>query len=94
MELDATGKVSLEHIYTQPDPRPYFTALRELDYCITQLAKPYFADLIDDYRQTRGMPVPQVLDVGCSYGINAALLRCDVSIDELYDRYTGVDGQP
>ncbi|MEK8142739.1 hypothetical protein NKH18_12470 [Streptomyces sp. M10(2022)] len=28
LRLDPTGKVSLDHIYTQPDPRPYFHLLR------------------------------------------------------------------
>lgn len=94
MRFDATGKVSLDHIYSQPDPRAYFSALRELEYRIPQLAKPYFTDLIDQYRETRRMPLPQVLDVGCSYGINAALLRCEVSMDDLYRRYTEADDQP
>jgi SAM-dependent methyltransferase len=91
VRFDSTGKVSLEHIYTQPDPRAYFSALRELDYHIPQLAKPYFTDLVAEYREARTVAVPQVLDVGSSYGINAALLRCGVSMSDLYDRYTGVD---
>jgi hypothetical protein len=33
--------------------------------------------------------VPTVVDVGCSYGVNAALLRCDATIDELYEHYRG-----
>jgi len=89
LAFDATGKVSLDHIYVAPDPRPYFTTLRDLDYCIPQLAKPYFTKLIHDYRHATGVAVPTVVDVGCSYGINAALLRCDASIDELYERYAG-----
>jgi carnitine O-acetyltransferase len=89
VQFDATGKVSLDHLYAQPDPRPYFAALRELDYVIPQLAKPYFAKLIEECRTARSVAVPTVVDVGCSYGINAALLRCDVTIDELYDRYAG-----
>ena len=87
MRFDATGKVSLEHIYTQPDPRAYFGALRKLDYCVPQLAKPYFAKLIDECRTARRTPVPQVLDIGCSYGVNAALLKYDLSMDDLYTRY-------
>jgi carnitine O-acetyltransferase len=87
VRFDATGKVSLEHIYTQPDPRPYFTTLRELDYCIPQLAKPYFRKLIREYRESRNLGAPKVLDIGCSYGINGALLKCDATMDELYDRY-------
>jgi hypothetical protein len=31
-----------------------------------------------------------VLDVCCAYGINAALLRADVTLAQLYERYAGV----
>jgi carnitine O-acetyltransferase len=92
VDFDATGKVSLDHLYVQDDPRAYFGALRRLDYCIPQLAKPYFAKLIEDYRQTERVAAPTVLDIGCSYGVNAALLKCDATIDELYERYG--DGHP
>lgn len=92
MDFDATGKVSLDHLYVQDDPRGYFGALRELDYCIPQLAKPYFAKLVHEYREARGVEVPTVLDVGCSYGVNAALLTCDATIDELYEHYARLAG--
>lgn len=94
MGFDATGKVSLDHIYAQPDPRAYFRELRELDYRIPQLAKPYFAKLVDDYRQARQVTRCQIVDIGCSYGINAALLNCDLTMDELYDRYCGEAVRP
>lgn len=87
MRFDATGKVSLDHIYNQPDPRTYFSALRPLGYCVPQLAKPYFAKLIEEYAESRRVAVPKVLDIGCSYGINAALLKYDATMDELYARY-------
>ncbi len=90
MDFDPTGKVSLDHIYAQPDPRPYFRTLRELGYRIPQLAKPYFMRLIDEYRESRQIPAPNILDIGCSYGINAALLKCDLTMDELYDHYCGI----
>ncbi|GAA4012949.1 class I SAM-dependent methyltransferase [Allokutzneria multivorans] len=79
MAFDATGKVTLDHIYTQPDPRAYFTTLRGLEYQIPELAKPYFADLMK-HRE-------KVLDIGCSYGINAALLNHGATMEDLYDRY-------
>lgn len=91
MPVDTSGKISLDHIYTQPDPRGYFGTLRELDYQIPQVAKPYFASLIEEYRNANQRPVPTVLDIGCSYGINAALLKCDMTMGELYDRYTDCD---
>ncbi|MDT3397610.1 class I SAM-dependent methyltransferase [Streptomyces sp. B1866] len=86
--FDTTGKITLDHIYTRPDPRAYFTTLRELDYRIPQLAKPYFLDVIEEYQARWRTPVPTVLDIGCSYGINAALLKCDATMDELYERYS------
>lgn len=91
MHFDATGKVSFSHIYTQPDPRAYFRTLRGLDYCIPELAKPHFATLIQEYRKARRVVAPNVLDIGCSYGINAALLRCDTTMGELYERYCAPD---
>jgi SAM-dependent methyltransferase len=85
VHFDTTGKVSFEHVYTEPDPRLYFTTLREFDYQLPQLAKPYFAELIAGCQQ------PTVLDVGCSYGVNAALYRCDTTMNELYEHYTSAE---
>ncbi|MET7364307.1 class I SAM-dependent methyltransferase [Streptomyces sp. NPDC005566] len=87
MRFDANGKVSLDHIYTAPDPRTYFQVLRPLGYCVPQQAKPYFEKLIKEYREAEDVDVPTVLDIGCSYGINAALLKYDATMDELYARY-------
>ncbi|WP_207634327.1 class I SAM-dependent methyltransferase [Candidatus Frankia alpina] len=86
LQFDDTGKVTLDHIYTQPDPHAYFSTLRTLGYHIPQLAKPFFSRLIDECRVQRRLP-PTVLDIGCSYGINAALLRCDLTMDDLFERY-------
>jgi SAM-dependent methyltransferase len=82
--FDKTGKISFDHIYTAPDPRPFFGTLRRVGYEIPQLAKPYFAELIGAHPAER----PTVLDVGCSYGVNAALQRCDATMDDLYAHYT------
>jgi carnitine O-acetyltransferase len=87
VRFDDTGKVLLDHIYTRPDPRAYFRTLRGLDYCIPELAKPYFQKLIDQYTFASGVETPHVVDIGSSYGINAALLRCDATMNELYERY-------
>lgn len=91
MRFDPTGKVTLDHLYTQPDPRTYFGELRHLEYCVPQQAKPYFEKLIKEYRESAHVEVPTVVDVGCSYGINGALLKCDTTMDELYDHYARPD---
>jgi predicted TPR repeat methyltransferase len=81
MTFDSTGKQSFDDVYSAADPRPYFRTLRQVDYHLPQLAKPYFAKLIEEHGAST------VLDVGCSYGVNAALYRCDTTMDELYTYY-------
>ncbi|HZJ04914.1 MAG TPA: hypothetical protein VFD59_05525 [Nocardioidaceae bacterium] len=87
----ADGKADFNHIYDRPDPRAYFRTLRELDYEIPQQAEPVFRALLTALgsrpQVAEAGPV-RVLDLCCSYGINAALLRCDVRLDELFDRYS------
>jgi SAM-dependent methyltransferase len=84
---DRAGKASFDHIYTSSDPRAYFTTLRRFDYGIPGEANPHFARLIAEYRDATHVAVPKILDIGCSYGVNAVLLRCDTTLDELYERY-------
>jgi hypothetical protein len=90
---DETGKMSFDDIYVQPDPRAYFRTLRGLDYRIPELAAPHFRRLIEQYTAASGVRTPQVVDIGSSYGINAALLRCDATMADLYQRYADAETQ-
>lgn len=81
------AKANMDHIYAEPDPRAYFRALDTVDYAIPDRAKPVFRALIDHLAETRGAPV-RTLDLGCSYGINAAILKHDLSMADLYARYS------
>lgn len=85
----STGKASFDHIYDRPDPREYYARMAELDYRIPELAKPHFQRLLAEYRTVTGIAAPTVLDIGCSYGVNAALLRLDVDMAELAGHYQG-----
>lgn len=85
--LDSTGKASFDDIYDRPDPRAYYTRMSELDYRIPELAKPHFQQLLADHRAATGITNPTVLDIGCSYGVNAALLRMDRGMTELVEHY-------
>ena len=80
------AKANLDHIYNQSDPRAYFRELKKLGYVIPGVAKPIFKKLIEALQQRRENTI-QVLDLGCSYGINAALLKHDLSMDILYDHW-------
>ncbi len=78
------AKVNLDEIYDQLDPRAYFSKLKGLRYAIPGTAKPVFQSLIADLRRRRNDTI-RILDLGCSYGVNAALLKHDLSMSELYE---------
>lgn len=80
------AKVSMDHIYDQPDPRAYFRELKKLDYIIPDSAKLIFQTLISRLKRRRCGTV-HVLDLGCSYGINAAILKFDQTMPELYEQW-------
>jgi hypothetical protein len=90
---DHTGKVSFDHIYSQPDPRAFFATLRNHEYGIPARAQPHFERLAGELEAARSLEGGvTLLDVGASYGVNAALLRCTTTLDELYDRYAARSG--
>ncbi|WP_206503489.1 hypothetical protein [Streptomyces chrestomyceticus] len=83
------GKADFEAIYDRPDPRTYFRTLRPLDYQIPHHGQGVFRALAESLQRRRpGRPPLQVVDLCCSYGVNAALLNHKLSLADLYDRYT------
>ena len=83
------ARSNIDDIYFQPDPRSYLQELRKLDYAIPGNAKPVFQRVISQLQTQRGNrhEVIQVLDLGCSYGLNAALLKHDMTMEEIYDHW-------
>jgi hypothetical protein len=85
------GKANFDLVYGLEDPREYFGAFEELDYCIPQHGQRVFSALIEVLREEGhngfGARRTGVVDVCCSYGINAALLKHEVTLDDLYARY-------
>lgn len=84
-EINAS-KANFDNIYTMPDPRAYFSILGALDYMIPDIAEPVSRQILTAYAQQRQRK-PRVLDVGCSYGINAAVHRFPLNFDTLRRRY-------
>ncbi|HET8937524.1 MAG TPA: class I SAM-dependent methyltransferase [Polyangiales bacterium] len=82
-----SSKANFDQIYTQADPRSYFSALGALDYMIPDLAAPILNQLLSA-RAARNERPRKVLDVGCSYGINAAMHRYPLNFSTLRRRYT------
>lgn len=90
VSLHSTGKASFDDIYDRADPRDYYLRMSELDYRIPELAKPHFEQFITGFRSATGT-APTVLDIGCSYGVNAALMRFDTTVAHLAEHYRGGD---
>jgi hypothetical protein len=80
-------KLDLCNVYNQPDPRAYYQTLRPLGYQIPQNAKPVFEKVFTRLQQQRGLHDLTVLDLGCSFGINAALLKFGLGMSDLYELY-------
>ena len=80
------AKTNMDCIYDRPGPRTYARDLEKLNYAIPDVAKPVFQKLIS-HRKQRQDDTVHVLDLGCSYGVNAALLKHDLSMPELYERW-------
>ena len=86
-DLDQDGKIDLNRIYDQPDPRGYYQTLSRLDYQIPSAAEPLFRKTLRALRRRRPVKALTVLDVGSSYGINAAILKHRYSLSGLFDIY-------
>lgn len=87
------GKTDFSDLYTSTDPREYFKYLGQLDYIIPHLAQPIFRQVIRSRRALQDRPVT-VLDLGCSYAINGALMKYSLGYEQLRQRYTAPALQP
>lgn len=81
------AKMDFTDLYTSKDPRNYFKYLGQLDYIIPHLAQPVIAQLIRARQELQDEPVT-VLDLGCSYAINGALMKYALHYEALRQRYT------
>lgn len=84
---DKSGKASFDHVYNEADPRAYFKTLGDLEYQAPAHGARIFRRLVERQREQLGREDLVVLDLACSYGVNAALLNHDLTLDALYARY-------
>ncbi len=82
---DSLHKADFDAIYDQPDPRAYYSTLAPLDYQIPRHGAEVASRLLAARPEPR--PAPTVLDVCCSYGVLAMLLKTDVDLDGLSEHY-------
>ncbi|MEU9783679.1 hypothetical protein AB0H92_22400 [Streptomyces phaeochromogenes] len=80
---------SFDEVYDQPDPRHFFRVLGHWDYQTPRHAQGLFRRLAAARTRTARVAAPvTVLDICCSYGINAALLNHSLTLEDLYAHYT------
>ncbi|NUK22142.1 hypothetical protein [Streptomyces lunaelactis] len=88
------GKSRFDDIYNKPDPRAYFRRLAPLEYEIPHHAQDIFRRTRADRAEAPGAEGgAAVLDLCCSYGINAALLNHNLTLADLYAHYTGPEAE-
>lgn len=90
-ELDETGKAVFTKIYDMADPRDYYLTLGRHNYLIPDAAAPVFQSVYSAYRNARHANRLHITDIGCSYGINAALHKYGLSMSQLLARYAAKD---
>lgn len=83
-----SSKANFDEIYAMEDPRDYFSVLGALDYMIPDVAAPIIRQLLEARARRHHARESLVLDVGSSYGINAALHRFPLTFTALRRRYT------
>lgn len=86
-EQSNAAKACFDEVYNAPDPRLYYATLGALNYEIPSRAKPVFRAVMNAMNRDRLC----VLDIGCSYGVNAALLKYDLEFEDLVSRYADPD---
>ncbi|MCX4695378.1 hypothetical protein OG447_23665 [Streptomyces sp. NBC_01408] len=79
---------SFDQIYDRPDPRDFFRDLGRWEYQAPHHAQGVFRRLAAARTRADGAEPLAVLDICCSYGINAALLNHDLTLEQLSAHYT------
>lgn len=83
------GKANFDTIYNGDDPREYYAELGSLGYEIPHHGQQVFSSLLTARQDPAGDADGEVkvLDLCCSYGVNAALLTCDLTMADLEEHY-------
>lgn len=77
-------KANFDNVYTAPTPHSYLKLMTRHGYEISDQARPYCAAAVELLRERNNGSGPiQMLDVGCSYGIGAAVVKYGRSFKDM-----------
>jgi hypothetical protein len=82
-----TAREDFQRIYDLPDPRPYFGALRPLDYRMPRVICSFLRQFGAAIAAARGEDHLLLVDFACGYGVNGLLLRHEIALSEIHDHY-------
>jgi len=77
-------KKDFTDIYGQKFPNDYLEEMRRLHYRIPNKTKSFYLSLAEQLYKRLARPI-NILDIGSSYGINAALMKHDLEMSDLDD---------
>ncbi len=80
-------KTKFDHAYNMISPVEYLKEMRSLDYQIPENSKTILNFLIEEKKQCTGKDVIKILDIGCSYGILSAIIKFNLDLEVLYNKY-------
>jgi hypothetical protein len=69
------AKQDFTDAYNAPSPRPLFKVYRNLDYKVPYHIEHFLAALTRFARRVGGAQSTRLVDIGCSYGMNALMLK-------------------
>ncbi len=80
------AKACFDNVYTAPTPHAYVAKMAQNNYEIGEQARPYCIAATELLSEQNGPECPvQMLDVGCSYGVGAALVKFGRHFGEMVD---------
>jgi len=91
-EVPNATKATFDECYRSPTPANYCAEMSRVGYEIGDRANPYFSAAAGELQRALGDDLPVVgLDLGCSYGIGAALLNHTVSFGQMARFFADLD---
>ncbi|MEO0566128.1 MAG: hypothetical protein AAF066_00210 [Pseudomonadota bacterium] len=76
-----------DDIYDLPDCRSYYRAMHNAGFRTAHFASAAFLAVLAELKRQRGEKPKRVMDFASGYGIAAALMRHDVTLDTVLSRY-------
>lgn len=84
-------KADFSNAYNQELPDSYYSCMSALEYQIPENAKPTLNFVLSKLKQEKAGTL-NVLDIGCSYGVLSAIVKHDLPLYTLYNKFGNKKG--